>query len=298
MDSREGNALPFHFQFVAGAIAGVSEILVMYPLDVVKTRFQLQVGKGSGDLAYTSISDCFKKIIKNEGFGTLYRGILPPILVEAPKRAIKFAANEQYAKIYKDHLGMGDWAVLPVLTGMSAGMTEALVVTTPELLKIRLQDPRNRGRYNGSADLCRKIIAKEGILAMFKGFEATVLRHAVWNGGYFGSIGFIRDTLPKAESKNGELLRNFAAGTIGGTVGTTLNIPFDVAKTRIQGHTPDMGVARYRYAIPSIRLIAKEEGLGALYKGFTPKVLRLGPGGGILLVVFDKVSSFFRSNFM
>jgi solute carrier family 25 2-oxodicarboxylate transporter 21 len=26
-------ALPFHFQFLAGAIAGVSEILVMYPLD-------------------------------------------------------------------------------------------------------------------------------------------------------------------------------------------------------------------------------------------------------------------------
>lgn len=26
-------ALPFHLQFVAGAIAGVSEILTMYPLD-------------------------------------------------------------------------------------------------------------------------------------------------------------------------------------------------------------------------------------------------------------------------
>ena len=32
-------------------------------------------------------------------------------------------------------------------------------------------------------------------------------------------------------------------------------------------------------------LVAKEEGFEALYKGFVPKVLRLGPGGGILLVV-------------
>ncbi len=34
--------------------------------------------------------------------------------------------------------------------------------------------------------------------------------------------------------------------------------------------------------------------LGALYKGFVPKVLRLGPGGGILLVVFDAVSAAMR----
>ena len=28
-------------------------------------------------------------MLKNEGFGVLYRGIIPPIMVEAPKRAIK-----------------------------------------------------------------------------------------------------------------------------------------------------------------------------------------------------------------
>lgn len=31
--------LPFHLQFAAGAIAGVSEICVMYPLDGRITRF-------------------------------------------------------------------------------------------------------------------------------------------------------------------------------------------------------------------------------------------------------------------
>lgn len=35
--------------------------------------------------------------------------------------------------------------------------------------------------------------------------------------------------------------------------------------------------------------VAKEEGFAALYKGFLPKVLRLGPGGGILLVVYTGV---------
>jgi Mitochondrial carrier protein len=59
-------ALPFRYQFAAGAIAGVTEILVMYPLDVVKTRFQLQV-KGTGE-QYSSMLDCVQRIIKNEGY--------------------------------------------------------------------------------------------------------------------------------------------------------------------------------------------------------------------------------------
>jgi len=31
---------------------------------------------------------------------SLYRGLLPPILVETPKRAIKFSANDYYGKVY------------------------------------------------------------------------------------------------------------------------------------------------------------------------------------------------------
>jgi hypothetical protein len=36
-------------------------------------------------------------------------------------------------------------------------------------------------------------------LALFNGLEATVWRHAAWNGGYFGVIFGVRDMLPKAE---------------------------------------------------------------------------------------------------
>jgi len=41
-------------------------------------------------------------------------------------------------------------------------------------------------------------------------------------------------------------------------------------------------------------MVLREEGFGALYRGFAPKVLRLGPGGGILLVVYTGVMDWFR----
>lgn len=47
----------------------------------------------------------FKIMIAEEGAGNLYRGIMSPILAEAPKRAIKFASNEQYKKLLADEKG-------------------------------------------------------------------------------------------------------------------------------------------------------------------------------------------------
>ena len=86
-------------------------------------------------------------------------------------------------------------------------------------------------------------------------------------------------------------MRNFVAGTIGGMVATTVNTPFDVVKTRIQSYVPSSGsVMIYRWAWPGVFHILKTEGVRGLYRGYLSKVLRLGPGGGILLVVFDAVS--------
>lgn len=44
-------------------------------------------------------------------------------------------------------------------------------------------------------------------------------------------------------------------------------------------------------------IVAREEGFGALYKGLTPKVMRLGPGGAIMLVVYDYVYEFLDGYF-
>ncbi len=60
------------------------------------------------------------------------------------------------------------------------------------------------------------------------------MRHITWNAGYFGVIHSVKAQLPKPETKQGELVNNLTAGTIGGTFGTVLNTPFDVVKSRVQ----------------------------------------------------------------
>ena len=63
----------------------------MHPLDLVKTRFQLQTGvaKPGDPNHYNGIIDCMKKMYRAEGMFSFWKGILPPLLVETPKRAWK-----------------------------------------------------------------------------------------------------------------------------------------------------------------------------------------------------------------
>lgn len=96
----------------------------------------------------------------------------------------------------------------------------------------------------------------------------------MWNGGYFGVIHGVKNALPEAESAEGKMVKNFVAGSIGGTFGTILNTPFDVVKTRIQNQIVTPGVApKYGWTLPSLACIAREEGY-------------LGDGSVLLLISF------------
>ncbi|KAI5337096.1 hypothetical protein L3X38_016365 [Prunus dulcis] len=56
---------------LAGGLAGVASWLFVYPLDVVKTRWQAQ----SVSLKYNGIVDCFQKSVREGGYRVLWRGL-------------------------------------------------------------------------------------------------------------------------------------------------------------------------------------------------------------------------------
>lgn len=298
-------------QVGAGGSAGFIEVCIMHPLDLVKTRLQLQNKntvkvKVTGTAAvpvqqvyYNGVFDCMKKMVKNEGVFALYKGIVPPVLVETPKRAVKFLTFEQYKRFFM----FGADKPTPLtysLAGLGAGVTEAILVNPFEMVKVTLQANRSTMKEVPSTwAVTKQIVAESGIglNGLNKGVTATIGRNGVFNMIYFGFYHSIKNHFPEYEDTTKEFFRKCGIGFVAGTLGSVINIPFDVAKSRIQGPQPVKGQVKYRTTFGAIATVYKEEGFRALYKGLTPKVMRLGPGGAIMLVVYDYVFEFLQKRF-
>ncbi|KAF2880887.1 hypothetical protein ILUMI_25286 [Ignelater luminosus] len=289
-------------QIGAGGSAGFVEVCIMHPLDLVKTRLQIQSGKSlnkTDPRYYSGIFDCIRKMYRHEGITSYWKGIIPPILAETPKRAVKFFTFEQYKKIFL----FGANSPTPLtfsLAGLGAGITEAVLVNPFEVVKVTLQANRATGRELPSTWVVTKEIVRAnglGLRGLNKGVTATIARNGVFNMVYFGFYHSVKGYLPEYHDPFQEFLRKFAIGFVSGTLASCVNIPFDVAKSRIQGPQPVAGQIKYRTTLGSMTLVYKEEGFRALYKGLLPKVLRLGPGGAIMLVVYDYMHKFLMQQF-
>jgi solute carrier family 25 2-oxodicarboxylate transporter 21 len=278
-------------QIAAGGSAGFVEICITHPLDVVKTRFQFQTATSA--IKYTSIADCFGKTIKNEGFFAIYKGILPPILAETPKRAIKFFTFEQYRQLFT--FGSKSSTSSLVLAGASAGLTEAFFVNPFEVVKVRLQtDQSHVSNQKGTFEIAKSIYKENGfgLNGLNRGLTSTLGRHGIWSGIYFGFYHSTKVYIPKTDNKVAEYGYRSLAGFTAGSIASVANIPWDVAKSRIQGYHPDESKRRYRTCLQTMLLVYREEGFKALYKGLLPKLLRLGPGGAIMMIAYEEIYAF------
>ncbi|CAL9690253.1 unnamed protein product [Knipowitschia caucasica] len=77
----------------AGAIAGVPAASLVTPADVIKTR--LQVAARAGQTTYSGVIDCFRKILREEGFTALWKGAGARVFRSSPQFAVTLVTYEQ-----------------------------------------------------------------------------------------------------------------------------------------------------------------------------------------------------------
>ncbi|KAL7744798.1 hypothetical protein ACLKA6_007096 [Drosophila palustris] len=287
------------FQVLAGGSAGFLEVCIMQPLDVVKTRMQIQCTPANTITAegtYTGVFDCFAKMYRQEGITSYWKGLIPPILAETPKRAIKFLVFEQTKQFFQ----FGSPTPTPLtfsLAGLTAGTLEAIAVNPFEVVKVAQQANRQK-KMTGTFEVAREIVKRDGfgLRGLNKGVTATMGRNGVFNMVYFGFYHSVKNVVPESKDSTWEFIRKVTIGFTAGTLACFFNIPFDVAKSRIQGPQPVPNQIKYRGTFSSIGIVYREEGFRALYKGLVPKIMRLGPGGAIMLLVFDYAYEYLLTN--
>ncbi|CAJ1927390.1 unnamed protein product [Sphenostylis stenocarpa] len=98
-------------RLACGAAAGTVGQTVAYPLDVIRRRMQMVgwkdaapvvASEGKSVVEYTGMVDAFRKTVHHEGFGALYKGLVPNSVKVVPSIAIAFVTYE----MVKDILGV------------------------------------------------------------------------------------------------------------------------------------------------------------------------------------------------
>ncbi|XP_040297692.1 calcium-binding mitochondrial carrier protein Aralar1 [Bufo bufo] len=270
------------YRFSLGSIAGAVGATAVYPIDLVKTRMQNQRSSFVGELMYKNSFDCFKKVLRFEGFFGLYRGLLPQLVGVAPEKAIKLTVND----LVRDKFTQRDGSIpflAEVLAGGCAGGSQVIFTNPLEIVKIRLQVAGEI--TTGPRVSALSVMRDLGFFGLYKGAKACFLRDIPFSAIYFPVYAHCKSQFTDEEGHIGALYL-LTAGAIAGVPAASLVTPADVIKTRLQV-AARAGQTTYNGVIDCFRKILREEGAKALWKGAGARVFRSSPQFGVTLVTYE-----------
>jgi len=282
------------YRFALGSVAGACGATAVYPIDLVKTRMQNQrTGSYIGELMYRNSFDCFKKVVRHEGFSGLYRGLVPQLLGVAPEKAIKLTMND----LARDKLRQANDGKLPVWAEMVAGgcggASQVMFTNPLEIVKIRLQVA---GEIASGAKVSAWGVVKElGFFGLYKGSRACFMRDIPFSMIYFPAYAHLKPALADANGYNSPLSL-LTAGAIAGMPAASLVTPADVIKTRLQV-VARAGQTTYTGVLDATKKIYVEEGFAAFWKGAIARMCRSSPQFGVTLVTYELLQRYFYIDF-
>jgi solute carrier family 25 (adenine nucleotide translocator) protein 4/5/6/31 len=166
----------FAGNLASGGAAGATSLLFVYPLDFARTRMAVDVGTGQGR-QFTGLGNCISTIYRKDGVRGLYQGFNVSVAGIIVYRAAYFGgfdtAKSMLLKDPKKAKFWQNWAIAQVVT------TLAGIVSYPfDTVRRRMMMQAGRGEilYTSSFDCTRKLFAKEGTGAFFRGAFSNILR--------------------------------------------------------------------------------------------------------------------------
>ena len=127
-DARGGGRppVPPYVKAAAGSLGGVMEACCLQPIDVVKTRLQLDRAG-----AYRGIAHCGATVARAEGVRALWKGLTPFATHLTLKYALRLGSNAVLQSAFKDPDTGKVSAHGRLASGFGAGVIEALLIVTP-----------------------------------------------------------------------------------------------------------------------------------------------------------------------
>jgi hypothetical protein len=172
-----------------GVVFGLTSPLIGHPLDSIKSKMQAQP-----DYLHGSTFSNLSKILRNEGFLALYRGLLPPLLGSSIFRSVQFSAYGLAQGASRDSpelttpipfAGGMQWRV--VTSGVFAASCRALIESPLEFIKVRRQTGQTWRVAPTIAESLRNPFRE--VASLYTGFSMTWARTAGLMTSFFMMVG-------------------------------------------------------------------------------------------------------------
>lgn len=276
-------------EFVAGFVAGVASTLVSHPLDVIKTR--LQIDRISSPQLGGSIRTAQDIIRSNEGAVTaLYRGLMPNIVGNSVSWALYFVCYDKLKNGLQIFHGRGSLlSYYDFFLASGAAGTLTAVCTNPIwVIKTRMLSTSSTypGAYSSITDGTRQIFRLEGLQGFYRGLVPSLfgVSHGALQFTAYEELKLVRggDTTERQRelSTFDLLLLSGLAKVFAGVV----SYPYQVVRSRLQMYN---AARLYKGARDVVIQVWRQEGIGGFYKGLGPNLLRVMPSTWITFLVYE-----------
>jgi len=287
------------------AAASVAEATT-YPLDLTKTRLQLQGEAAVGNSTpYRGMLRTAAGVIREEGLFSLWRGMLPALYRHAIYTGFRMCAYEEIRNRLDKiddkghHTGFPLWK--KVVAGMMAGGFGQFFASPTDLVKTQIQMEGKRRlmgyepRVHGMMDALKNILAESGVRGLWRGCWPNVQRAALVNLGDLSTYDSVKRAILENTTLEDNSLTHCLSSACAGLVGAVLGTPADVVKARVMNQPTDKhgrGIL-YRNSLDCLSQTIRGEGFTGLYKGFLPCWLRMAPWSLTFWLSFEQIRLFF-----
>ncbi|KAK4352551.1 hypothetical protein RND71_028069 [Anisodus tanguticus] len=242
-----------------GGIAGAFTYVCLHPLDTIKTKLQT---KGASEI-YSGTIDAIVKTFQSKGILGFYSGVSAVIVGSTASSAVYFGTCE-FGKSILSKFPQYPSVLIPPTAGAMGNIVSSAIMVPKELITQRMQ----AGAKGRSWQVLMRILEKDGILGLYAGYSATLLRNLPAGVLSYSSFEYLKAAvLSNVKKERLEPFQSVCCGALAGGISASLTTPLDVVKTRLMTQVHSDGISTI------VKQILKEEGWVGFTRGMGPRVL-------------------------